>query len=170
MAAHSDWSLALTDCVLPDLADCRGRTLGDLALRTKFGCTVAGVERQGVMVGNPVGDMILYPRDKVLLLGDPDQVAAGKEFLQRVSGLAVASNFDEVRMESVELPPGCGLHDRTLAELALGRAFGLQVAGINRGGIRILNPGAEEKLFTNDKVLVLGSPDQIKAFKGTLQG
>jgi CPA2 family monovalent cation:H+ antiporter-2 len=170
MAAHSDWSLALTDCVLPDLADCRGRTLGELALRTKFGCTVAGVERQGVMVGNPTSDMILYPRDKVLLLGDPAQVAAGKEFLQQASGLAVASNFDEVRMESVELPPGCGLHGRSLAELALGRAFGLQVAGINRGGIRILNPGAEEKLFTNDKVLVLGSPDQIKAFKATLQG
>ena len=169
LAAHSDWSLALTDCVLPDLADCRGRTLGDLALRTKYGCTVAGVERQGVMVGNPRGDMILYPRDKVLLLGDLAQVAAGKEFLQQASGAALVSNFDEVRMESVELPPGSGLHDRTLAELALGREFGLQVAGINRAGFRILNPHGEQKLCTGDNVLVLGSPDQIKAFKATLQ-
>ncbi len=169
LAAHSDWNLTLTDCVLPDLADCRGRTLGELALRTKFGCTVAGVERSGVMVGNPTGAMILYPRDKVLLLGDPAQVAAGKEFLQGASGLSIASNFDEVRMESVELPPGCGLHDRTLAELALGKEFGLQVAGINRAGFRILNPRGEEKLFTGDGVLVLGSPDQIKAFKATLQ-
>ncbi len=170
MAAHSDWNLALTDCILPDLADCRGRTLGDLALRTKYGCTVAGVERQGVMMGNPRADMILYPRDKVLLLGDPEQVAAGKEFLQEASGVALTSTFDEVRMESVELPPGCGLHDRSLAELALGREFGLQVAGINRAGFRILNPHGEEKLFTGDSVLVLGSPDQIKAFKATLRG
>lgn len=169
MAPHSDWNLALSDCVLPDLADCRGRTLGELALRTKHGCTVAGVERAGVMVGNPTGAMILYPRDKVLLLGDPVQVAAGKEFLQQSSGLSIMSNFDEVRMESVELPPGCGLHDRSLAELALGREFGLQVAGINRAGFRILNPRGEEKLFTGDGVLVLGSPDQIKAFKATLQ-
>ncbi|HWA28620.1 MAG TPA: cation:proton antiporter [Lacunisphaera sp.] len=168
MAAHSDWNLTLGDCHLPDLADCRGRTLGELALRTKFGCTVAGVERQGVMVGNPRGDMILYPRDKVLLLGTPEQVAAGKKFLHHASGTSVASTFDEVRMESVELPPGCGLHDRTLAELALGRAHGLQVAGINRAGFRILNPSGEEKLFTGDSVLVLGSPDQIKAFKATL--
>ena len=169
MAPHGDWNLALTDCMLPDLADCRGRTLGELALRTRFGCTVAGVERQGVMVGNPTGAMILYPRDKVLLLGDPAQVAAGKEFLQGASGAPVVSNFDEVRMESVEVPPGCGLHGQTLAELALGRAFGLQVAGINRGGQRILNPHAEEKLFTNDNVLVLGSPDQISAFKASLR-
>ncbi|HEX2860689.1 MAG TPA: cation:proton antiporter, partial [Lacunisphaera sp.] len=143
MAAHSDWNLALTDCVLPDLADCRGHTLGELALRTRFGCTVAGVERQGVMVGNPSGEMVLYPRDKVLLLGTADQVAAGKEFLQMTSGVPSLSNFDEVRMESIELPPGCGLHDRTLADIALGRAFGLQVAGINRGGRRYLNPNGE---------------------------
>ncbi|MEJ1973845.1 MAG: cation:proton antiporter [Lacunisphaera sp.] len=169
MAAHADWNLTLGDCLLPDLANARGRTLGELALRTKFGCTVAGVERQGVMVGNPRGDMILYPRDKVLLLGTPDQVAAGKEFLHQASGVLPASTFDEVRMESVELPPGAGLHGRTLAELAISREYGLQVAGINRNGQRILNPGGDEKLFTGDHVLVLGSPDQIAGFKGALR-
>lgn len=169
MAAHSEWNLTLGDCVLPDLADARGRTLSDLALRTKFGCTVAGVERSGVMVGNPTGDMILYPRDKVLLLGDPKQVAAGKEFLQQASGAEVVSNFDEVRMEAIELPSGCGLHGQTLAEVALSRAYGLQVAGIRRAGLRIPNPGGEEKLFTGDEVLVLGSPDQIAAFKTSIR-
>jgi len=169
MAAHSEWSLILGDCVLPDLADARGRTLGELGLRTRFGCTVAGVERQGVMVGNPTGEMVLYPRDKVLLLGDPRQVAAGKEFLQQASGAAVASNFDEVRMEAVELPSGSGLHDRSLAEIALSRAYGLQVAGIRRAGSRIPNPGGAEKLLTGDEVLVLGSPDQIAAFKASLR-
>ena len=169
MAPHGEWRLALSDCVLPDLADARGRTLGELALRTKFGCTVAGVERQGVMVGNPVGDMVLYPRDKVLLLGDPEQVAAGREFLQRASGAPVTSNFDEVGMESVDLPAGTALHGRSLADIALGKAFGLQVAGINRAGRRMLNPRGEEKLFSGDSVLVLGSPDQIAAFKTSLR-
>ena len=169
MAAHSDWNLTLTDCVLPDLADCRGRTLGELALRTKFGCTVAGVERQGVMAGNPTATMVLYPRDKVLLLGDPRQVAAGKDFLQLVSGSVTTSNFDEVRMEAVPVPAQSELDSRSLAELALGRTYGLQVAGINRGGRRVLNPGGEEKLFAGDDILVLGSPDQIAAFKAGIR-
>ena len=169
MAAHRDWNLSLGDCLLPDLADCRGRTLGELELRSRFGCTVAGVERQGLMVGNPNSEMMLYPRDKVLLLGDPKQVAAGKEFLQSASGAPTVSHFDEVRMDAVTLPPDCVLHGRTLAELALSRAFGLQVAGINRAGQRILNPGGEEKLFAGDDVLVLGSPDQISAFRASLQ-
>jgi len=74
-----------------------------------------------------------------------------------------------VRMESVEVPPGAGLHGRTLVELAISREYGLQIAGINRNGLRILNPGGEEKLFTGDNVLVLGSPDQISNFKGALR-
>ncbi|HVT72175.1 MAG TPA: cation:proton antiporter [Lacunisphaera sp.] len=170
LTAPGDWNLKLTGCILPDLADCRGRSLGELALRTRFGCTVAGIERQGVLVGNPNSDMILYPRDKVLLLGDPQQVADGKAFLQLASGAPVASHFDEVRMETIEVPPGSGLRDRTLAELALGRAFGVQVAGIRRGGQRILNPRSEEKIRAGDSLLVLGSPEQIAAFHAGLVG
>ncbi len=169
MAAHAEWNLTLGDCVLPDLADARGRTLGELELRTRFGCTVAGVERSGVMVGNPTGTMILYPRDKVLLLGTPPQVAAGKEFLQTASGTPATSSFDEVRMEAVELPPGCGLHGQTLVEIALSRIYGLQVAGIRRAGLRMPNPRGDEKLFSNDELLLLGSPDQIAAFKASLR-
>jgi CPA2 family monovalent cation:H+ antiporter-2 len=165
LTAHSDWSLTLSECLVPDLADCRGCSLGELALRSKLGCTVAGVERQGVMVGNPTSAMVLYPRDKVLLLGDPRQVAAGKKFLERASGARPVSNFDEVRMDTVTLPVGCELDNRSLAELALNRAFGVQIAGINRGGVRLLNPGGDTKLLEGDDVLVLGSPDQIAAFK-----
>ena len=68
-------------------------------------------------------------------------------------------------MEAVTLPLASKLNGQSLAELALGRVYGLQVAGINRGGRRILNPGGEEKLLAGDDVLVLGSPDQISGFK-----
>lgn len=165
LAQHSEWELALTECALPDLADVRGRTLGDLALRSKFGCTVAGVERQGVMVGNPGPHTALFPRDKVLLLGDPRQTAAGKAFLTAVTGQTPSSNFDDVRMETVEIPVESKVSGRTLADLAPSRQTGVQVAGINRGGLRILNPGGDEKLLAHDDVLVFGSPDQLAAFK-----
>jgi CPA2 family monovalent cation:H+ antiporter-2 len=168
MAAHRDWNLGLTECVLPDLADCRGRSLGELTLRTSFGCTVAGLERQGVAVSNPTAATVLYPRDKILLLGDPRQLAAGKEFLRRTSVAAGGSTFDEVRMEAVPLAEASRVVGRTLAELALGRNYGLQVAGISRAGVRLVNPGGEEKLLAGDDVLVLGSPDQIAAFKVSL--
>ncbi len=165
LAQHSEWQLGLSECVLPDQADVRGKTLGELALRSRFGCTVAGVERQGVMVGNPTPATALFPRDKILLLGDAKQTAACKEFLGHVSGTAPESSFDEVRMEMVEVPVDSGVAGRSLADLAPTKQVGVQVAGIHRGGLRILNPSGDEKLLPRDDVLVLGTPEQIRAFK-----
>lgn len=169
---HTEWQLQLSECVVPDLADVRGRTIGELALRKRHGCTVAGVERQGVMIGNPMPTTALFPRDKVLLLGDAAQVAAGMRVLSSVDGSATAEveatphgHFDEVRMETCEVPLGSALAGRTLADLAPTRRCGVQVAGIHRGGLRILNPAGTEQLLAHDDVLVLGSPDQITAFK-----
>lgn len=165
LAQHTDWQLGLIDCVVPDLADVRGRTLGELGIRAKFGCTVAGIERQGVMISNPAPETGIFPRDKVLLLGDPRQTAATKAFLTASTGQGATSNFDEVRMDLVEIPVDSRLAGWTLAEIAPTRKTGVQVAGINRGGLRILNPNGEEKLLAFDQVLVLGTPEQIRAFR-----
>jgi CPA2 family monovalent cation:H+ antiporter-2 len=164
LAPHADWKIALTECVLPDLADVRGRTIGELGLRAKLGCTVAGVERQGVLIETPPAGFALYPRDRVLLLGDPGQTAAGKAFLTRVSGALPPSGFDDVRMEVVKVPVRSKLARRSLAELAPTRQVGVQVAGINRGGLRLLSPRGEEQLLEGDEVLVLGTGEQIAAF------
>jgi CPA2 family monovalent cation:H+ antiporter-2 len=70
-----------------------------------------------------------------------------------------------VSMESVRLTAKSSIAGKTLAEIGLRQSHGLQVAGINRDGQRILNPGGSEKLLVGDDVLVLGSLDQIEAFK-----
>lgn len=162
---REEWNLNVAECVLPDLADCRGRTMTELALRAQFGCSVVGIERQGFMIVNPPPETVLYPRDRVLLLGSGAQVVAAKRLLTAVSGAEPAAGLDEVRLEPVTVPAGSRCAGRTLAELAPTRHSGVQVAAINRSGRRLVNPGAEERLCAGDEVLVLGNPDQIEAFK-----
>jgi len=161
---HEEWDLKLEECMVPDLADVRGCTLAQLELRKKLGCTVAGVERQGVMVESPPASFALYPRDRVLLLGAPDQTAAGKALIMGVSGAIPSSGFDEVRMEVVTLAAQSLIVDHSLKDLGLSKKIGVQVAGINRQGTRFLNPGAKEMLLSGDEILVLGTNEQIAAF------
>ena len=165
---HGDWQLHMIDCVLPDLADVQGRRIAELDLRARFGCSVVGIERQGFMIPLPTPDTVLYPRDRVLLMGTTEQVRAGKAFLGAVSG-AADSLYEEILMESVTLAAGSRAAGRTLAELSPARTHGVQVAGIHRHGLRILNPSAEEKLYVADEVLVLGAPAKLKAFKAWLR-
>ncbi len=161
---HGDWKLHMIDCMLPDLADAQGRKIAELDLRAKFGCSVVGIERQGYMIPLPPPDAVLYPRDRVLLMGTTEQVRAGKAFLGAVSG-ASDSLFEEVLMESIKIPPHGPASGRTLAELALARTHGVQIAGVNHRGMRVLNPSADERLQAGDEVLALGTPAQIEAFR-----
>ncbi len=163
---HSDWNLHIMDCVLPDLADVQGRRISELDLRARFGCSVVGIERQGFMIPLPTPDAVMYPRDRVLLMGTMEQVQAGQRFLSSVSGsVELDSIFGEVQMEAFDLPPWSRASGHSLGELALARTFGVQIAGVNRGGVRILNPSADERLCAGDEVLALGATDQLKEFK-----
>jgi CPA2 family monovalent cation:H+ antiporter-2 len=164
-----EWKLTMVDCVLPDLADCQGKSLHELGLRAHFGCTVTGIERQGFAISLPSPDAVLYPRDKVLLLGTPEQVAAGRDFLMKTRETAGGATFEDVRVETIKVPAWSQAAGRTLAEVEPTKNFGMQMAGIRRGGVRILSPGADERLQAGDHVLVLGTPEQLRNFKAWLQ-
>jgi CPA2 family monovalent cation:H+ antiporter-2 len=45
----------------------------------------------------------------------------------------------------------------------------VQIAGVHRGGMRILNPSAQERLRAGDEVLMLGTPVQIREFQRWLR-
>lgn len=163
---HGEWNLHMIDCTLPDLADCQGKQIAELDLRARFGCSVVGIERQGFMVPLPPPEAVLYPRDKVLLLGTTEQVRAGKSYLSGVSSGPVADSvFEEVRMEAVMVPMWSRAAAKTLGELSPARDHGVQIAGVRRGGLRILNPSAQEMLRVGDEILVLGAPADIENFK-----
>ncbi|MFH1497440.1 MAG: cation:proton antiporter [Verrucomicrobiota bacterium] len=166
---HDEWSMSMVDCVLPDLTACQGKSLAELDLRARFGCTVAGIERQGFMISLPGPESVLYARDKVLLLGSPEQLAAGKVFLNQLSSGADSSDFDEVGMEAINVPVWSRAVGATLRELSPTQNHGVQIAGIHRAGLRILSPGAEETVRAGDDLLALGTPAAVRGFKDWLR-
>ncbi|MBC7368036.1 MAG: cation:proton antiporter [Undibacterium sp.] len=167
---HGDWQLQMIDCTLPDLADCQGPSIAELELRSRSGCSVVGTERQGFMTPLPAPTAVLYPRDKVLLLGTPEQVRAGRVILGAVSGAPVAESlFEEVRMEALAVPNDSRAAGRTLGELSPSQKHKVQIAGLHRGGLRVLNPGADERVRGGDELLTLGALDHLRDFKDWLQ-
>ena len=169
LGKHEEWKLSVSDCVIPDLATCAGSSLAQLNLRARFGCTVVGIERQGCMIALPGPDQALFPRDKVLFLGTPEQASAAKDFLGAVNGGEDGSDFDVVGLETVTVPAGSRVAARNLAELAPASQHGVQIAGLRRGAVRILSPGAEERIEPGDELLALGTPVKLRAFKAWIR-
>lgn len=159
----------MVDFTLPDMADCQGRPIAELELRSRFGCSIVGIERQGHMIPLPSPDTFLYSRDKVLLLGTLEQVRAGQKFLDAVGARGSDSMFDEISMEAMVVPRGSRAANKTLGELSPAQHHGVQIAGVHREGLRILNPGAQELLKEGDEILVLGTPRQNAEFEAWLR-
>lgn len=170
LQAHEDWNLHIVDCVLPDLADAQGRKIAELDLRARSGCSIVGIERQGFMIPIPAPDATLYPRDRVLLMGTTEQILAAKKILGAVSGEAAPDSlFEEVQMQAIVVPAWSRAVGQTLGAVGPAKNFGVQIAGVNRGGIRILNPGADEQVGGGDELLALGTREQIREFREWLR-
>jgi monovalent cation:H+ antiporter-2, CPA2 family len=164
---QGQWEINISEAILPDGAACGGLQIGELRLRSRFGTTVVGVERQGFLIANPGPDLALYPRDKILLLGEAERVRAAREFLaQRSTAPSVdPTAFEDVRMETVTVPADSLRVGRTLMELDVSRQTGALIAGVRRLGKDQMTPSGAETLEAGDDLLVLGTPVQVTRFR-----
>ncbi len=159
-----DWQINLQELIIPDQAACSGSTIAELAIRSRFGCSVVEVERHGHTMINPRPSTLLYSGDRLLLVGAGDQIEALRAELEQLQKTETALHFNEARLETVLVPPGrCS--GKTLAELEIPRCTGVLVVGIDRTGTRIINPSGREQLFEGDLLLALGSPEQVADLK-----
>ena len=126
------------------------------------------IDRQGHMIANPDGAENLYPGDKLLLLGGRDQLSDAEHLLRGTGAPRgnVSSHFDQIAMETVTVPQVPG--EPTLADLNLTTRYGIQVCGIERAGKRTLIPSFAESILPGDRLLVLGTHDQIQRWRSDL--
>lgn len=160
-----DWDLEIEEVTLPADTIYAGTTLRQLGLRPKFGCSVIGIDRQGHSIVNPSADTVLFPLDKLLLLGGHESlINAARELLRFGDGAASQDGFEDLTMETVTIPENCSLAGQSLRDLNLIRKYGIQVGGIRRGQKQILSPSGEDRLKAGDELLLLGTHSQIKDF------
>ena len=163
---HQEWDLNLSEIRIPDSEVWFGKSLGDLSLRSQFGCSVVGVERQGYPVPSPGPDTELFPNDVLFILGTELQIQHVRAFFDSGPNKTEKANLlDEIRLESIEVRQESRLAGNALAELEIPRHTGVQIAGVARGDFRMLFPGPFQVLLPGDWLLVVGTRDQIHRFR-----
>lgn len=164
LATPGDWKINVQECVLPEGAACGGRTIADLRVRSRFGCSIMEIHRHGATLIAPEPSQVLYGGDRLLLLGTQEQIERAREALTALTPPSGTPAFDEARLETLRVPAGAHV-GRSLAELQIHRHTGVLIAGHGRNGHRRINPLASQTLEAGDELLVLGGPRQIRDFK-----
>jgi len=67
----------------------------------------------------------------------------------------------EAELQTIEIPEGAAMVERKLREVPLRAQTGASIVAIERAGQRLINPGPEEVLLAGDRVLLLGTAEQL---------
>lgn len=74
----------------------------------------------------------------------------------------------EAELETIEIPAGASILQRSLREIPLRTQTGASIVAIERSGQRMINPGPEEVLRAGDRVLLLGQAEQLPVARDLL--
>ncbi|MBE2215151.1 MAG: cation:proton antiporter [Opitutaceae bacterium] len=163
---YSPWGLHIGEVVLPDRFAWAGRSIGEVGIRKRFGCSVIGIERHGFNLANPGPAAHLFPGDRMLLLGSREQFDMIREEIGRAAPAATDDDtFLNLTLEPVEILPGSSAAGQTLAALNWPRLIGIQVVGHERAGARTITPAGDLVLEVGDQLLVLGTPQQFSLLR-----
>ncbi len=67
----------------------------------------------------------------------------------------------EAELETMDIPAGCAMIERMLRDIPLRAQTGASIVAIERAGQRLINPGPDEILRQGDRILLLGSHNQL---------
>ncbi len=76
----------------------------------------------------------------------------------------------DTHLLELTVAPESSLVGQSLIKLAVREKYGINIALIERGKIMIPTPGRDEKLYPHDKVLVIGTDDQLASIKPMFEG
>ena len=75
----------------------------------------------------------------------------------------------EAQLLTVAIESASWVVGKMIADLKLRSKTGVSIVGIERRGNNIINPGPDEELLDGDRVLLLGTDEQLKATEELLQ-
>lgn len=163
------WDLQLHECLVPPGASYAGRPLAELQIPARYGCFVVEIERNNFAIPHPSPDLACFPGDRLLLLGRGAEIEKARAFLEHAPGTnGHGPDFDRTVLDSFVVP-GNGPTGTPLGELQIARKTGVRLLGIARDDSKILVPQASEVLRPGDRVLGLGTLDQLREFRAWLQ-
>lgn len=177
---------ALMMPVVMDIARQTGNAPSRLLLPLAYGSLLGGLTTQigtppNILVSEALRDNGLRPFGLfdftpvglvVMAAGVLFVAFVGKRFLpeRRLTpnhGQDAAKNLENLyrlgeRLFRVQVPEGSRLVGKSLAATRLGSVLGLNVVGITRAGVTILEPGPDQMLHAGDQLIVAGRVGEIE--------
>ncbi len=161
-----NWPVSFIEKRVKTDASIAGNTIRDISLGSISGASIVAVSRAGQVYYDPEPDFIIFPGDRLLIIGAPDRLKNAEKFLDRHENKKDEHVKDD-RFEIVEIRVGelSELSNKSLTELRFRQVFGVTLIGIRRGKKQITNIDSDIKIFAGDYLIVIGKSRSVRSLK-----
>ncbi|TKB99551.1 cation:proton antiporter [Pedobacter cryotolerans] len=156
------WDSHLLELIVAPESTLVGQTLVELAVREKYGINIALIERGKIMIPTPARTERLYPNDKVLVIGTDDQLASVKPLFEGiVDENATSFPKQDMSLQKIVINSKSPVFGQTIRDSGIRERTQGLVVGIERNGVRILNPDSNLVFENDDIVWIVGNNKKI---------
>ena len=148
---------------IPEDSKWAGKTLKNLKFRNRFGVHVSGIIRGVQHINIPTGSSILFPNDKIQVIGDDEQLANfGKTMKMEVYQEDPDIERHDMKMRQLVLRPGSEFIGKTLSESGIRDKYNCMVVGVEEGQEKLTMINPARKLEEGDILWVVGEDESLR--------
>jgi CPA2 family monovalent cation:H+ antiporter-2 len=159
-----DRDIHIAEFEVPSDSKWMGQTLKQLNLGSKYGVHISSILRGGWRINIPDGDYVIFPGDKLQVIGSDEQFTSFREALEK-ERLGVDVNFEQREMLLRQLIIG---HDspfigKTLKESGIRDFYSCMVIGLEEGKQNLSPFRPNRKFEEGDIIWVVGERESLDA-------
>ncbi|GGH44189.1 cation:proton antiporter [Dyadobacter endophyticus] len=142
-----------------------GKSLQELKIRERFGINVVLIERGSKTIHLPRPTEVLYPCDRIEVIGTDDQLDVFRSHIEvSTNGDVYMAHEDNIALERVEVKTQHNIRGKTIRASQIREMTHGMIVGLERNGERILNPDSSMVIENQDVLWIAGDKELIKEF------
>ncbi len=160
------WDAHIATIQIPANSPIIGKKLKELQWREQAGVNVACIHRGQHNIRIPNADEFIYPHDEISIIGTDEQLAMITEIVSPKENSEVWIDDPNVSLQAVTITSDFEFLGQSIRESGIRSIVKGLVVGIEREGIRHLNPESDWLLQVGDIIWIVGDAAKISEIKG----
>jgi CPA2 family monovalent cation:H+ antiporter-2 len=158
-----DRNIHITDFEIPADSLWTGKSLKELNLGKKYGIHVSSILRANRRLNIPDGDSILFPGDKLQVIGSDDQLIIFQQALEReVMDDDYELEKREMKLRSIIINGSSPFIGKTLQESGIRDHYNCMVVGLEEGKENLSQVKPSYRFQKGDIIWIVGEEQNIK--------
>ena len=158
-----DRDIHIADFTIPADSAWMGRTLKQLNLGHQYGVHVSSILRGGRRINIPDGNNIIFPGDRLQVIGSDDQLA---KFGHAVEADVLEEDYNlerrEMKLQQLIIDGDSPFVGKTLSESGIRSQYGCMVVGLEEGKETLSAVKPNRPFQEGDIIWVVGEVDSLK--------